>query len=142
MHILNTLTAVSTPDAQIKLEASQLLGEIRKHTYNHSMGNYTHILRAHLQVYSKLVADKSETLVLTVNYYSYSGIFSEEFKSWFINSWFQFYIFFLKYDSCLPFFSLVWSAPVHATASKPSWQQLWCQSKANRIHCNNISVHP
>lgn len=102
-----------------------------------------HILRAHLQVYSKSVADKSETLVLTVNYYSYSGTFSEGFfKSWLTNSSFQFYIFFLKYDSCLPFFSLVWSAPVHATASKPSWQQLLCQSRANRIHCNNISVHP
>lgn len=79
MHTLNTLTAVSTPDAHIKLEASQLLGEIRKHNYKHSMGNYPRILRAQLQVYSKSVADKSETLVLTVNYYSYSGIFSEGF---------------------------------------------------------------
>ena len=45
MRILNILTAVSTPDAQIKLEGSQLLGEIRKHNYNHSMDKYTQILR-------------------------------------------------------------------------------------------------
>lgn len=43
MHILNILTTVCISDAQIKPAASQLLEEIRKHKYNHSIGKYIQI---------------------------------------------------------------------------------------------------
>lgn len=40
MHILTT---VCTSDSQIKPAASQMLGEIREHNYNHSIGKYKQI---------------------------------------------------------------------------------------------------
>lgn len=45
MHILNIRTIVCISDAQIKPEASQIPGEIRKHNYNLSIGEYTQRLR-------------------------------------------------------------------------------------------------
>ena len=59
MHILDILTTVCISDAQIKPAASQFLGDIRKHNYNHSIGKYIYKFKEFcLKVYSSSVADK------------------------------------------------------------------------------------